>query len=128
MQFQNSLYTVNYLESSSWLDAEHFTTYVMSIIVSNCQHCEEQQFRTLSCVHYTIFSVVKSNLFIRAQLLDSILVTEKTTRTPHVHLIYYKIQASKLLPVRPSIQLITSISLAYWEEGQGGLAPPPKIG
>ena len=28
------------------------TTYVMSIIVSNCQHCEEQQFRTLSCVHY----------------------------------------------------------------------------
>ena len=46
----------------------------MSIIVSNCQHCNEQQFRTLSCVHYRL---VKSNLFIRALLLDRILVTEK---------------------------------------------------
>ena len=35
-----------------------------------------------------IFSVVKSNLFIRALLLDRILVTEKTTRTPHVHLVF----------------------------------------
>ena len=60
----------------------------MSIIVSNGQHCDEQQFRTLSCVHYTIFSVVKSDLFIRALLLDRILVTEKTTRTPRVHLVY----------------------------------------
>ena len=34
-----------------------------------------------------IFSVLKSNLFIRALLLDSILVTEKTTRTPRVHLV-----------------------------------------
>ena len=59
----------------------------MSIIVSNCQYCEEQQFQTLSCVHYTIISVVKSNLFIRALLLDRILVTEKTTRTPRVHLV-----------------------------------------
>ena len=24
----------------------------MSIIASNCQHCDEQQFQTLSCVHY----------------------------------------------------------------------------
>ena len=53
------------------------TTYIMSIIVSNCQHCNEQQFRTLLCVHYTIFSVVKSDLFIQALLLDHILVTEK---------------------------------------------------
>ena len=59
----------------------------MSIIVSNCQHCDEQQFRTLSCVHYTIFSVVKSDLFVRALLLDRILVIEKTTRTPGVHLV-----------------------------------------
>ena len=63
------------------------STYIMSIIVSNWQHCDEQQFRTLSCVHYTIFSVVKSDLFIRALLLDRILVTEKTTRTPRVHLV-----------------------------------------
>ena len=34
-----------------------------------------------------IFSVLKSNLFIRALLLDRILVTEKTTRTPRVHLV-----------------------------------------
>ena len=47
----------------------------MSIIVSNCQHCDEQQFQTLSCVHYTIFSVVKLDLFVRA--LDWILALEK---------------------------------------------------
>ena len=27
------------------------TTYIMSIIASNWQHCDQQQFRTLSCVH-----------------------------------------------------------------------------
>ena len=59
----------------------------MSIIVSNCQHCDEQQFRALSCVHCTIFSVVKLDLFIRAQLLDRILALEKITRTPRVHLV-----------------------------------------
>ena len=64
------------------------TTYIMSIIVSNWQHCDKQQFRSLSCVHYTIFPVVKSDLFIRALLLDRILVTEKTSRTPRVHLVY----------------------------------------
>ena len=30
----------------------------MLMIVSNCQHCDEQQFQTLSFVHYTIFSVL----------------------------------------------------------------------
>ena len=64
-----------------------FDWYIMSIIVSNCQHCDEQQFQTLSCVHYAIFSVVKLDLFIRALLLDRILALEKTTRTPHVHLV-----------------------------------------
>ena len=59
----------------------------MSIFVSNCQHCDEQQFQTLSNVHYTIFSVVKLDLFIRALLLDRILALEKTTCTPHVHLV-----------------------------------------
>ena len=59
----------------------------MSIIASNCQHCDEQQFQTLSCVHYTIFSVVKLNLFIRALLLDRIVVLEKTTRTPRTLLV-----------------------------------------
>ena len=49
----------------------------MPIIVSNCQHCDEQQFQTLSCVHYTIFSVIKLNLFIGPLLLDRILALEK---------------------------------------------------
>ena len=52
----------------------------MSIIVCNCQHCDEQQFQTLSCVHYMIFSVVILDLFIKALLLDRILALEKTTR------------------------------------------------
>ena len=59
----------------------------MSIIVSNCQHCDKQQFQTLLCLHYTIFSVVKLDLYIRALLLDCILALEKTTRTLRVHLV-----------------------------------------
>ena len=51
----------------------------MSIIVSNCQHCDEQQFQTLSCVDYKIFSVVKLDLL----LLDRILALEKI----RVHLV-----------------------------------------
>ena len=35
--------------------------------------------------------MVKSDLFIRALLLDRILVTEKTTRTPRVHLVIIKV-------------------------------------
>ena len=49
----------------------------MSIIVSNCQHCDAQQFQTLSCVHCTILSVVKLDLFIRALLLDRILALKE---------------------------------------------------
>ena len=49
----------------------------MSIILSNCQHCDEQQFQTLSCVHYTIVSEVELDLFIRALLMDRILALEK---------------------------------------------------
>ena len=49
----------------------------------------EQQFQTLSCVHYTIFSVVKLDLYIHALLLDHILSRKKTTRTPRVHHVIY---------------------------------------
>ena len=49
----------------------------MSIIVSNCQHRDEQQFQTLSCVHYTIFLVVQLDVFIQALLLDRIRALEK---------------------------------------------------
>ena len=50
--------------------------YIMSMIVSSCQHCDEQQFQALSCVHYTIFLVVKLDLFIRALTRDHILALE----------------------------------------------------
>ena len=64
--------------------------YIMPIIVSSCQHCDEQQFRTLSCVHYPILSVYnrKLDLFIRALVLDHILALKKGKRTPHVHLVF----------------------------------------
>ena len=60
--------------------------YIMSIIAFNCQHCNEQQFQTLSCVHYTIFSVVMLDLLIRVLLLDTFLLRKKNTRTARVHL------------------------------------------
>ena len=44
----------------------------MSIIVSNYQHCDEQQFQTLSCALYTFSSVTKLDLVIQALLLDYI--------------------------------------------------------
>ena len=59
----------------------------MSMTVSSCQHCDEQQFQTLSCVHYTIFPIVKLDLFIRALTRGHILALEKTMRTPRVHLV-----------------------------------------
>ena len=60
---------------------------IESVPCYESQHCDEQQFQTLSCVHYTIFSVVKLDLFIRAQLLDRILALEKNMRTPRVYLV-----------------------------------------
>ena len=62
------------------------TRYIMSISVSIYQHCDKQQFPTLSWVHYTIFSVAKLDLFMRSLLLDGILAMEKAARTPLVHL------------------------------------------
>ena len=74
----------------------------MSIIVCNSQHCDEQQFQTLFCVHYTIFSVVKLDLFIRALILDRILALERTTRTPRVHLVF-KITMGSYQFMQPAI-------------------------
>ena len=61
--------------------------YIMSVIVTSCQHCDEQQFQTLSCVHDTIFSLVNLDLFIHALTLNHILALKKTTRMPRVHLV-----------------------------------------
>ena len=47
-------------------------------------------FQTLSCVHYTIFLIIKLDLFIRALLLDRILALEKIIRAPRVHLVINK--------------------------------------
>ena len=47
------------------------------IILSSYQHCDEQQFQTLSCALYTIFPVIKLDLFIQALLLDYIIALEK---------------------------------------------------
>ena len=44
-------------------------------------------FKTLSCVLYTIFSVVKLDSFTRSLLLDRIPALEKNTRTPRVHFV-----------------------------------------
>ena len=49
----------------------------MSFIMSSYQHCDEQQFQTLSCALYPIFTVIKLDLFIQALLLDYILALEK---------------------------------------------------
>ena len=81
----------------------------MSITVSNCQHCDDQQFRTLSWVHYTIFlvHVVNLDLFIQARLLlDQNLAMEKNTRTPRVHLVIFfdkKIPMVVVRKVCPSV-------------------------
>ena len=44
-------------------------------------------FETLSCVHYTIFSVVKFDLCIQALFLDCILTLKKNMHMPRVHLV-----------------------------------------
>ena len=59
-----------------------------SIILSSYQHCDEQQFQTLSCAFYTIFLVLKLYLVIQALLLDYILAPAKNTRTHCVHLVF----------------------------------------
>ena len=49
----------------------------MSIIVSSYQHCDEQQFQTISLALYTFFSVKKLDLVRQALLLDYILALGK---------------------------------------------------
>ena len=49
----------------------------MSIILYSYQHCDKQQFQTLSCALYTIFPVIKLDVVIQALLLDYILAMEK---------------------------------------------------
>ena len=45
----------------------------MSIILSSYQHCDEQQFQTLSSALYTIVPVLKLDLVLQALLVDYII-------------------------------------------------------
>ena len=68
----------------------------MTIIVySVYQHCDEQQFQTLSCALDTFFSVTKPDLVIQLALavtIDYILAMEKKyAYTSHASCIYIKI-------------------------------------
>ena len=60
----------------------------MSIILFSYQHCDEQQFQTLSCALYTIVPVLKLDLVIQALLLDYIIALGRNTRTSCVHLVF----------------------------------------
>ena len=59
--------------------------YIMPMIVSGCQHCDEQQFQ-FPWVHYTISSVVMLDVFLRALLQDNILALKKYAYS-RVHLV-----------------------------------------
>ena len=54
-------HTIQYIQyiHIQFMDGLPAPRYIMSIIVSSYQHCDEQQFQTLSCALYTIFSVIK---------------------------------------------------------------------
>ena len=68
----------------------------MPMIVTSCQHCEEQQFQALSCVHYPMFSVVKLDLYIRLRAL-----------------LMYDILARKKLRVRLAYILLCDVTASY---------------
>ena len=99
----------------------------MSIIVSNYQQCDEQQFRTLSCVHYRIFFVVKLDLFIRALLLDHIFAMEKTTCMLRVHLVVIGYEPADLTVHPPPKRLREcSFILHELQVPEKKFLPPPQ--
>ena len=61
--------------------------YIMPVIVFSCQHCDEQKFQTLSCVHLLHYlSSRKLDIFIRA-LLRSHPYCRKNYGSSRVHLV-----------------------------------------
>ena len=81
-------HAIKYIRLQSIKDDLSAPRYIMPMIVSSYQHCDKQKFQRLSCVHYTIFTVVKLDIFIQTELLDQILFSpENTMRTPLVHFI-----------------------------------------
>ena len=72
--------SMNYRYSPSiygWVSSAISTNTCHSIIVSNCQHCNDQHHHTLSDVLYMIFTVIYLELFIQLPFLDQVLVQEK---------------------------------------------------
>ena len=57
-------------------------THLISIIVSKCQHCNDQHLHTPPDALYMISTVLSLELSKRVLFLDHVLVQEKTTRTP----------------------------------------------
>ena len=74
-----------------FMDRLPASRYIMSIIVFSYQHCDEQQFQTLSCAGCTIFSVIKLDLVIRALLLDYIFALEKKPYASRAFCFYIEI-------------------------------------
>ena len=74
-----------------WMSLLWHCGKITPMIVSICQHCDEQQFQTLSCVYYMIFSVEKLDLFLRALSRDHILALKRYTHTLCVHLVMFSI-------------------------------------
>ena len=61
--------------------------YIIPVIVFSCQHCDEQKFQTLSCVHLLHYlSSRKLDIFIRA-LLRSHPCCRKNYGSSRVHLV-----------------------------------------
>ena len=61
----------------------------MSIIVSNSQYCDEQQFQTLSCALYTFFLGNKARFSHTSTVTRLHSCSRKNTRTPSVYLVFY---------------------------------------
>ena len=60
------------------------------MIVSSCQHCDEQQFQTLMCTLLDFFSSKIRFIHRRTDTGSHYCSIKKTMRTPRVHLVDYK--------------------------------------
>ena len=95
----------------------------MSIILSSYQHCDEQQFQTLSSALYTIVPALKLDLVLQALLLDYIIALGKDTRTPCVHLVFIKKSIFLNIFKTKYTTKITSVSYVFsWKHAPNPVA------
>ena len=73
-----------------WMGCLHAPRYIMSIIVSRYQHCDDRATisETLMCTLHIFFSNKARFGHTGTVILDYILALEKNTRTPRVHLVF----------------------------------------